>query len=243
MGEEHDLIQLAQHVWIYPHHKGIQPNVGIITTETQTILIDSGNSLKHAQNIETSLMKIGAPPVKYIIYTHHHWDHTFGGSHFNGTFISHELCYNYLIEYSQIKWCNELLEEEIKRNPLLEGSHRAKMELIDDWNAFNIKLPQITFKKELSLYLDGITLELKHIGGIHANDSVTVKVLEADILFLGDCFYPPSIQYRREGDTYSLDILKTIHQESASLYIHGHGEPAKHKRLGEFIGFLEQENN
>ncbi|WP_077326366.1 MBL fold metallo-hydrolase [Virgibacillus siamensis] len=240
--ELNDLVRLTNNVWIYPHsEQSIQPNIGIITTKKSTILIDCGNSPKHAKNIEQSLQKIGAPPVEFIIYSHHHWDHTFGSSYFNGTFISHELCYNHLKSYSGIKWNKKYLEKEIEREPLLEGSNRKKMELIQDWESFKIILPNITFKNEITLHLGETTLELSYIGGRHANDSILVKELESNVIFVGDCFYPPSLHLRKEGDTYDLDILKKLEQEAADVYVHGHGEPANLKELKDIISSIEQD--
>jgi glyoxylase-like metal-dependent hydrolase (beta-lactamase superfamily II) len=235
-----ELIQLSNNVWIYPFDKGVQPSVGIITTNSETVLIDSGNSPQKAEEIKTLLRNIEAPPVKYIIYTHHHWDHTFGGLAFNTTFVSHQKCYEYLKEYSMIEWSRGYLEKEIIREPLLESSHRNKMKLIEDWSNFRIKLPDITFDDTMKIYLDGVTLDLSYIGGNHANDSVVIHVVESNILFVGDCFYPPPLHLRTKNDTYSLDILKELYDFSTDIYIHGHGEPTTLNKLKEFIEHMEQ---
>ncbi|WP_349408776.1 MBL fold metallo-hydrolase [Pseudalkalibacillus sp. SCS-8] len=231
-----NLVELSNNVWMYPYsHQGIQPNIGVIITEEGTILVDSGNSPIHAENIKQALNGIDAPPVKYVIYTHHHWDHTYGGSMFNSIMISHELCYEQLKINSELKWSTEILEEEIRREPLLETRNKRKMELINDWDSFEIKLPNITFKDRMMLHLGSTSLELKFIGGIHASDSILVKDLKSNILFVGDCFYPPPIHLRKKEDTHSLDILKKLVAEEADLYIHGHGEPADRKELEDFI--------
>jgi glyoxylase-like metal-dependent hydrolase (beta-lactamase superfamily II) len=240
MMNNQELIKLSKNVWLYPFDKGFQPNVGIIITDSETVLIDCGNSPQKAEDIKRLLHNIGAPPIKYIIYTHHHWDHTFGGVAFNTTFISHQKCYEYLKESSSIEWSREYLEEEIKREPLLETSNREKIRLIEDWSNFRIKLSDITFNDNMTLYLDGVTLELSYIGGIHADDSVVINVVESNILFVGDCFYPPPLHLRSENDTYSLDILKEMYNFSSDTYIHGHGEPTTLNKLKEFIQYLEQ---
>lgn len=230
-----NLKQLANNVWIYPTGEGIQPTVGVVTTAQETVLIDSGNSPKHAQAIQHALHAIHAPPVKYIIYTHHHWDHTFGGCAFNGaTVIGHRLCFDYLKEYSIIPWSEEFLQNEISLNPALKDSHTAKINQINRWEDFRIQLPHRVFDQQLELHLEGITLQLKYIGGIHASDSITVKVNEANILYVGDCFYPPPLHERTEGDTYSVDILQKMVEERADLYVHGHGEPASFAGLQRF---------
>ena len=93
--------QIAERVWIFPRdpdNNKIQPNVGMICTPTQTILVDGGNSPRHARRIQTALAQLSAPPISYVIYTHHHWDHVFGASVFGAPAIAHDLCRKLLIE-------------------------------------------------------------------------------------------------------------------------------------------------
>ena len=75
------LIQVAQNVWIFPRDEDpnrFQPNVGVIVGGGQTILVDGGNSPRHARRVLLALHDVNAPPVSYVIYTHSHWDHVFG---------------------------------------------------------------------------------------------------------------------------------------------------------------------
>src|SRR5690606_14878150 len=83
-----ELQQISEHVWVYPHNPNdTQPNVGVIVTEQHTVLIDAGNSPRHARRILGELWRINAPTVTHVIYTHYHWDHTFGAQIFGGLVI------------------------------------------------------------------------------------------------------------------------------------------------------------
>lgn len=243
MSEAGKLVQLKKGVWIYSHHSNpamVKPTVGILTTPSQTVLIDAGNSPKHALQIQAALTEMKAPPVSHIIYTHHHWDHTFGGIMFEGIFVGHEQCEGHLMQYKAINWSKEYFEREIALNPLQKASHQAKLEQIDDWNQFDIRLPDRTFSENMRLDLDGLTLELSYVGGPHANDSIIIKAVEANVLFVGDCFYPPPLALRKEGDSYSLDMLKRCSAASDQLYVHGHGQPIESDRFIEFIEMVEK---
>lgn len=223
-----ELQPVAERVWIFPRDPDpnkIQPNVGIICTPTQTVLVDGGNSPRHARRILTTLAQMSAPPVSYVIYTHHHWDHVFGASVFGAPAIAHELCRKLLIETAARPWSYAYLQEEMRRNPLRENALIALGRAIDDWRSFRILIPTITFMHKLSLYLDGLTLELEHVDGRHAADSVVVCVQEAGVLFTGDCYYPAPLHLREGDDMLDDAMIESLAEESVNIYVDGHGNP------------------
>jgi glyoxylase-like metal-dependent hydrolase (beta-lactamase superfamily II) len=60
---------------------------------------------------------------------------------------------------------------------------------VDEWSRFRIVVPPLTFDSGLRLYRDDLTIDIRHIGGPHATDSVIVRV--GDVLFLGDAHLQP----------------------------------------------------
>lgn len=232
-----NLIKLNENVWLFPFNpENVQPNIGVIIDDDQTILIDCGNSPQQASIIKLELELMKAPPVKYIILTHHHWDHTFGSCVFKGCeIIAHELTYDYLKQMKKINWSKEYLLNEIKRDPSMKLSHEAKLAAVKDWESFNISLPTRTFNGSINLKLKNVSLELSHIGGNHAEDSILIKELNSNVIFAGDCFYPKPLE-----DKVSLNILKSLYSQSAEIYIHGHGKPADISLLEAFIRQIEK---
>ncbi|PWW26638.1 metallo-beta-lactamase superfamily protein [Cytobacillus oceanisediminis] len=230
------LLKISDNIWLFPFNpEGVQANVGVIIDDDQTGLIDSGNSPQQARLIKSELEKIQAPPVKYILLTHHHWDHTFGASVFNDCeIVAHELTYDYLKQMKKINWNKEYILNEIKNDPSMKLSHEAKLAAIKDWDSFDISLPTMTFTNSMTLELKSVSLELSHIGGVHAKDSILIKELNSNVFFVGDCFYP-----KPSDNKVSLDILKSLHRQSAKIYIHGHGNPADITQLEAFIRQVE----
>ncbi len=223
-----ELKKIADKVWVYPCDSdpdAVQPNVGGIITPTQTVLVDAGNSPRQARRVLRAMLDIDAPPVSYVIYTHHHWDHVFGGDAHGATVIAHDNCYQHLVKLAAKPWSQSYLQEEIYRNPRLEASRRAMALAVDDWHGFRIRLPGITFSNRLVFYLDGVTLELEYVGGQHTDDSIVIRVKEAGVLFMGDCFYPPPMHLRTPADTLDGDMLERLMDDSITTYVDGHGEP------------------
>ncbi len=52
-------------------------------------------SVEHARRFRAAIAEVTDQPVKYVVYSHEHWDHAIGGQVFKdegATFISHENC-------------------------------------------------------------------------------------------------------------------------------------------------------
>ncbi|MBZ0287505.1 MAG: MBL fold metallo-hydrolase, partial [Anaerolineae bacterium] len=208
------------------------PSVGVITTPTQTVLIDAGNSPRHAHHILAAMREISLPPVTHIIYTHHHWDHTFGGQVWDGLVVGHEQTRELLrSQYISKPWSSLYIQEEINVNPQRRPVLRALDRAVDDWRAFKIALPEVTFSDSLELHLDGLTLDLRHVGGSHAPDSITIMVRQAGVLFVGDACYPPPPHLRKPEDVVDRRPLEAILEQEAVLYVEGHHEPATRDEL------------
>ena len=222
------LIQLTDDTWLWPHdpsYHAVQSSVGIIHCGTETVLVDAGNSPQLARKIQSSLIASGFPPVSQIIYTHHHWDHIFGACTFQAPVIAHQLCKSILAKEAKKPWSTGYLHQQIKENPKLKVSYTALERAVGDWDDFNIVVPEITFQDTFTLQCDDTRIELEHVGGQHAEDSIVVRVPHAGVLFLGDCYYPPPLHLQTSKSKPSLNILNDLQSEDYSLYVSGHAKP------------------
>lgn len=222
------LRQVADHVWIFPRDEDanrVQPNVGIIVAGKHTILVDGGNSPRHGRRIMIALDDIQAPAVSYVIYTHSHWDHVFGAMVFGAPAIGHELCRKHLAEQASKPWSHSYLQEEIIRSPAREAGLRALGRAVEDWRNFRIVQPEIVLSKLLQLHLDGMTIEVEHVGGQHAPDSVVVRLPESRVLFTGDCYYPPPQHLRKATDTLDFAMIESLVSDDYDVYVDGHSDP------------------
>lgn len=232
------LRQLTEHAWLLPHNPdetAVQSSIGVITTQNESVLIDTGNSPRLARKIKTEINRHHLPPVSRIIYTHHHWDHVYGACEFDVPITSHLICRAILEEESKKPWGIEYLNEEIKREPMLTASYQARVQSIEDWGAFRIVVPEEVFETEMAIHLDRLTIELEHIGGEHAEDSIVVKIPEDGVMFIGDCYYPPPLHLRKPDSAPSLDILRKLHNDAYNLYVEGHDKPFTRTELLRFL--------
>lgn len=218
------LRQLSDHVWVVPpapDRSLAQPSVGVIRTGTQTVLFDAGNSPAHARQI---MAELNAPPVSHIIYSHHHWDHIFGASVYDVPVIAHERCRQAVVEYARRPWGPDWLEQASRNWPGLRGSFDRLARLMEpDWPDFRIVHPTVIYDQQTTpILLDGVTLELEHVGGDHAADSTILTVKEDGVMFLGDCFYPPVAYFQQGSKNMNLDMLGGLLDRGLDHYVDGH---------------------
>lgn len=237
------LHQIAEHVWLFPHDPDssrMQPCVGVIMTPTQTVLIDAGHSPRLARRIVMQLRDLGASPISHLIYTHYHWDHTFGALLWHAPIVvAHEHCRDLMrTQYAAKPWSGIYIQEEIRLNPLRRPALKALDRAIDDWRNFRVVLPTLTFASTLELYLDGVTLRLRHVGGQHSPDSIIVQAVEPRVLFMGDCYYPPPPQMGDSNDRADTSMMRELLQEEADLFVSGHNAP---RTRAEFEALIESQ--
>lgn len=221
------LQQLTEHVWYFPpdkDHRQVQASVGVICTAGQTVLVDAGNSPAHARRVMAALEAIHAPPVSQIVYTHHHWDHIFGAWAFGVPVTAQRICYEAVVTYARNDWSPKNVTRAIRAEPKLAVSFTAlKAAMGDDWDGWQIVLPTTILEKKTNiLELDGLTLEVEHIGGSHAEDSTIVTVREDSVMFLGDCFYPPPAHLRQPDDPIDVAMLVYLLDRGLTFYADGH---------------------
>ncbi|MEL6526625.1 MAG: MBL fold metallo-hydrolase [Chloroflexota bacterium] len=225
-----DLVPIAPNIFIYPRDETpniIQPNIGVLRRNHETILIDAGNSPRHARQIISVVNAHGLPPITGIILTHHHWDHSFAATSFDVTqLIAHRKCAEKLNEVAKRDWSVELLQAEIADNPKREISNNAMIDAIPNWHHLQIARPTMTFASTLTLHHDTMPIELWHVGGRHAEDSIVVHLPEQNVMFVGDSYYPEPYHMRAEGDEdLDLEMLDSFLEVGCDMYIDGHGAP------------------
>jgi len=240
-----ELVAVTPNVWLFPCDDDaeagrIQPSVGIICSATQTVLVDAGNGPAHARRIRAALERIAAPPLSFVIYTHHHPDHVFGAQVFGVPVIAHELGRDLVAELATRSWSRQTLAQRIVDEPERAVGLTALLHAIGDEEQLALCVPTLTFSQRLRLHVDELTIELQHVGGQHAPDSIVVGVPEAGVLFLGDCYYPPPLHLRTAESALDGAMLAALVSERYEWYVEGHNAPHSRAALRAALAQFER---
>jgi cyclase len=197
--------RVSDNVYWFQSEVYAQVTAGAITGPQWAVVIDTlalpDESIEMRKFIEEQL----GVPVKYVINTHYHADHSWGNCFFPGaTIIAHSLSRTMIQEKG-----NASLESAKKQNPIFKP-----VKLIE---------PQMTFTEGiLSLRVGKKTLIMSLTPG-HSKDSISVLVEEDRVLFAGDAFMP--IPYVVDGNEEELlASMKRIGKMGLENIIQGHGD-------------------
>ncbi len=224
MGEK--LQQVSGRVWLYPHDPdpdNIRASVAVIAGDEGSILVDAGNSPAHAREVQRAIAEAGLPAPTTLVYTHHHWDHTWGACAWDDVeIIAHASATELLAAEAERPWSHQYLRDQVRENPRLGPSFRARALAMPDWDGFEIRPPHRTFEdtKELAY-----GVQVRHVGGRHAPDSAVVTVPDAGVMLLGDCYFPPPFHLREEGDGLDHAMARRLLRERHAWYVDAHSPP------------------
>jgi glyoxylase-like metal-dependent hydrolase (beta-lactamase superfamily II) len=197
--------RVSDNVYWFQSEIYAQVTAGAITGPQWAVVIDTlalpEETLEMRNYIEEQL----GVPVRYVINTHYHADHSWGNCFFPGaTVIGHANSRVLMEEKGQTS-----LDSIKKQNPTFK----------------QVKLvyPHITFTEgTLSLRVGKKTLILQLTPG-HSNDSISVLVEEDRVLFAGDAFM--SLPYIVDGNPDELTAtIKRIGKMGLENIIQGHGD-------------------
>jgi len=197
--------RVSDNVYWFQSEIYAQVTAGVITGPQWAVVIDTLALPEETLAMRSFIEEELAVPVRYIINTHYHADHTWGNCFFPGaTIISHALCRQEMINRGQ-----ESLETARRQNPIFK-----QVKLI---------LPHLTFDLgEMSLRVGKKNLILSHTSG-HSIDGISVLVEEDRVLFAGDAFLP--LPYIVDGDLEDLNsTIKRIGKMGLENIIQGHGD-------------------
>lgn len=185
---------------------GAGGNIGVSHGEDATLIIDDQFAPLSAK-IEAAVEGLGATPVKYVVNTHWHGDHTGGNEHFGktgATIFAHDDV--------RVRMADPSLSGR--------GGDPASREA----------LPVVTYAQGVKLHLNDDTLNVMFLGGGHTDGDSVVFWEKANVVHMGDLYFKipgyPFIDIRSGGSVYdamrSLDLVIAM-IDSETKVIPGHG--------------------
>lgn len=217
------LTRISPHVyWMNPGPPD-RPSLCAVVGARTTLMLDAAASAEHMRLFLAALRAQAVPAPRLCALTHWHWDHVFGGVELGVPVIAHRLTAEQLALQAGYAWDDTALDARVASGEEIAFcADNIRLELPAP-RKVEIALPDIVFEGALTLDLGGVTCQIQHVGGDHAQDSCVMFIPEDRLLFLGDCLYDAIYAPTRHYTTARLfPLLTTILRYDAELFVEGH---------------------
>ena len=197
--------RVADNVYVFTSELFAQANAGAVIGPEWAVVIDTLVYPKETKEIRDFIEVRLETPVRYVINTHYHADHSLGSCWFpDAVVIGHKLC-------------RHLLDTRGR-----EALKLAQQQNRDLWDV-RISLPDVVFDEgELGIKVGKRSLKIIHLPG-HSADGAGVLLVEDRVLFSGDIMMP--IPYLVDGDfDVMIETMKKVAELSIENLVQGHGE-------------------
>jgi cyclase len=182
-------------------------NAGCIVGERAATVVDATGTEARARAWRSAVTSITRNPVTALINTHHHADHTNGNFMFApaASIIAHERCREEMVANPGFP----------RFTPLFPGT---------DFGDCPPAPPTVTFRDRLSVWVDGLEVQLISIGPAHTTNDIAAWIPERKVLFAGDVLFNGGTPFTLFGSIEgSLEALDTLEALGAETIIPGHG--------------------
>src|ERR1700722_18911983 len=183
--------------------------------------------------LKEALDALGNAPVKYVIDTHWHFDHTDNNAHLHvagATVLAHENT-------------KKRMSEPHDLPVLYRGADGALAGLHFDPSPVEA-LPQQTFATSYQLQANGETLALQHVAPAHTDSDIYVHFQKANVISMGDLFFNGMYPYIDPGTGGKIDGMIVAADKILSLadnhtkIVAGHGPLGNKADLTKFRDML-----
>jgi len=232
----------------------VSGNSVAVVGDDGVLVVDSGNFPSETRKIIEEIRQLTSLPVRYLVHTHWHRDHTDGDSEYRAAFPNVVIISTPYTRRMITDRAMKNLNEEIKMGPdyanylrklAQEGKDASGKALTAEEKTYNndfaesideaiaefkqvkLLLPDQTFDQNLDVHLGKREVQLKFLGRGNTGGDAVIYVPDAKVVMAGDLLvYPTPFTF----DSYLTEWIQTLGKLKAigvATIVPGHG-PVQH---------------
>ncbi len=208
--------------YIQPDGSWFINNTGFLVGAGGVTSIDTCSTERRTRDYLAAIRRVTDRPVRTLVNTHHHGDHTYG---------------NWLLPASTI------VGHELTRDEVLAGGLPGNRGIWDDieWGRVELAAPFLTFADRVTLWVDDLRCEVLHVGGAaHTTNDSIVWIPDRSVLYCGDLLFNGGTPFVMMGSVAgSIEVLENVIRPlGASVIVPGHGPVAGPGLIDDVVGYL-----
>ncbi|MGI9009470.1 MAG: MBL fold metallo-hydrolase [Streptosporangiaceae bacterium] len=182
-------------------------NTGFLTGPQGVISIDTCSTRHRTEAYRRAIAAVTPAPVRAVVNTHHHGDHTFGNCLFPAAAI--------------------IAQEQARAEAIAFGPP-AELPFWDgpDWGELTLEPPFITFTDQIALHSGDLRAEVRYTGKpAHTTNDSIIWIPDHSVLFSGDLIFNGGTPFVLMGSvTGAIEVLeRVIAPLGARIIVPGHG--------------------
>jgi cyclase len=201
-------------------------NTGFLVARKGVVGIDACATERRTRAYIEAIAAVTDQPVRTLINTHNHGDHTHGNYMFpTATIIGHH------------RVREEMRGASVPRNnPFWTPV---------DWGDVEIEPPFLTFSDGVDVYIDDLRCEVRHVGmPAHTTNDSIVWIPERSVLYAGDLLFNGGTPFVIAGSVSGLlTVLDDIRALGARTIVPGHGDvcgPEVIDAVADYLRFVQR---
>ncbi|HYM19073.1 MAG TPA: MBL fold metallo-hydrolase [Micropepsaceae bacterium] len=225
--------KLADGVYVHTG-KGFDSNSGIILTTEGVVVVDTGQNPIESRDIMATVKKLTSMPVRLVIDTEPHGDHTTGHFVFpDAVVIAAAGC------GESMRAAERAAPDRIQRAAATSPEMKAALE------GYKFIAPHIEYRDKMAINFGGKEIQLTYMKGVHSECDTAVWLPKERVVFSASAFVVNQINILRPFVTIP-DILaagKMLRALNPEHVVPGHGTPGTTKIFDDgekYYALLEQ---
>jgi cyclase len=197
-------------------------NTGFLVGRRGVISVDSCSTVRRTRAYLDAIAAITPQPVRTLINTHHHGDHSYGNFLFNGaTIVGHEATRTGILDWGKPTSTPFWTEVE--------------------WGDIVVEPPFLTYTDSVTLWADDLRADVRYVGvPAHTTNDSIVWLPERKLLFCGDVLFNGGTPFLAQGSVAgAIRVLEEVVRPlGAQTIVPGHGAVAGPDLIDDVLGYL-----
>ncbi len=219
-----EIQQISEGLYAYlqPDGSWYLNNTGFLVSRAGVISIDTTCTERRTRAYLDAIKTITPLPVRTLVNTHHHGDHTHGNYLASGaTIVGHERC-----------------REMVLSTPVPPP---AGIWTDVDWGDLEPAPPFLTYADQITLWSGDLRCEVRYVGTpAHTTNDSIVHIPDLSVVFTGDLLFNGGTPFALQGSVSGwIEVLETVLRPlGAQTLVPGHGPVCGPEVVDDVLGYL-----